>query len=148
VDAATLALYDGSGLSRQNLLTPAAIVQLLRYLHRNAPAPVRAAFYDSLPVGGEDGTLRNRFKGTAGAGNVRAKTGTLTGAAALSGYVTTRAGEPLVFSILMNHYLGGSSGARAAQNALVLALMEAPRPNPAAPLPENTPPLGNPESAR
>lgn len=92
--------WDGSGLSRHNLVTPAALVQLYTFMakqSRNAQA-----WRNSLPVGGIDGTLQNRFKGTAAAGNVRAKTGTIDQVSGLSGYVTTAAGEPLVFSIIVN----------------------------------------------
>jgi len=66
-------------------------------------------FRDSLPVAGVDGTLQSRMKGTAAAGNLRAKTGTLAHVVTLSGYVTSVAGEPLVFSILLN---GTDSGSR------------------------------------
>jgi D-alanyl-D-alanine carboxypeptidase len=60
------------------------------------------AWRDSLTVGGVDGTLGNRFKGTAAAGNIRGKTGTLDQVSALSGYVTTAGGEQLVVSVLVN----------------------------------------------
>ena len=60
------------------------------------------AFHASLPVAGVDGTLRGRMKGTAAEGNVRAKTGTLRYANSLSGFVTTAAGERLVFSLMLN----------------------------------------------
>ncbi len=92
---------EGSGLSRNNLTTPNATVQLLRFMDRHA---AREAFLDALPIAGVDGTLRNRMKGTIAAGNVRAKTGTLRWANSLSGYVTTRAGERLAFSIMLNRY--------------------------------------------
>jgi D-alanyl-D-alanine carboxypeptidase/D-alanyl-D-alanine-endopeptidase (penicillin-binding protein 4) len=60
------------------------------------------AWRDSLTIGGTDGTLRNRFANTSAAGNVRGKTGTIDQVSALSGYVTTAAGEQLVFSIIVN----------------------------------------------
>jgi D-alanyl-D-alanine carboxypeptidase/D-alanyl-D-alanine-endopeptidase (penicillin-binding protein 4) len=60
------------------------------------------AWRDSLPIGGVDGTLQNRFKNTAAERNVRAKTGTIDQVSGLSGYVTTAAGETLVFSIIVN----------------------------------------------
>jgi len=63
---------------------------------------------DALPLAGVDGTLRSRFQGTAAAGNLRAKTGTLSGVNTLSGYVTSAAKEKLVFSIMLNNNAGGS----------------------------------------
>lgn len=92
---------EGSGLSRNNLTTPAAIVRLLEYMSQQPEADV---YRDALPIAGVDGTLKNRMKGTPAAGNVRAKTGTLRWASALSGYVTTAAGEHLAFAILLNRY--------------------------------------------
>jgi serine-type D-Ala-D-Ala carboxypeptidase/endopeptidase (penicillin-binding protein 4) len=92
--------WDGSGLSRHNLITPASIVQLYTYMAKQSR--YSAAWENSLTVGGVDGTLRNRFKGTIAAGNVRGKTGTIDQVSALSGYVTTAGGEKLVFSIIVN----------------------------------------------
>lgn len=92
--------YDGSGLSRHDLITPSAVVQLYTYMARQSR--FAQAWKDSLTIAGVDGTLRNRFKGTAASGNVRGKTGTIDQVSALSGYMTTAAGEPLVFSIIVN----------------------------------------------
>lgn len=92
---------EGSGLSRNNLTTPNATVALLQFMHRHKAAEV---YLNSLPIAGVDGTLRNRMKGTPAAGNLRAKTGTLRWAISLSGHVTTAAGEPLLFSIMLNRY--------------------------------------------
>ncbi|MDQ3321841.1 MAG: D-alanyl-D-alanine carboxypeptidase/D-alanyl-D-alanine-endopeptidase [Acidobacteriota bacterium] len=91
--------HDGSGLSRHNLITPASSVQLYSFMARSRYANV---WRDTLPIGAVDGTLRNRFAGTAAAGNVRAKTGTIDQVSALSGYATTASGERLVFSIVVN----------------------------------------------
>jgi D-alanyl-D-alanine carboxypeptidase/D-alanyl-D-alanine-endopeptidase (penicillin-binding protein 4) len=91
--------YDGSGLSRHNLITPAAVVQLYNYMGKSRYAQ---AWRESLTVGGIDGTLRNRFKGTRAQGNVRGKTGTIDQVSALSGYVRTAAGEELAFSMVVN----------------------------------------------
>lgn len=93
---------EGSGLSRNNLTSANAIVALLGFMDRHGEA---RAFRETLPVAGVDGTIRRRMKGTAAEGNVRAKTGTLRWANALSGYVTSAAGEPLVFSILLNRVI-------------------------------------------
>ncbi len=92
--------HDGSGLSRHNLITPAAVTTLYTYMARQSK--FSQAWRDSLTIGGVDGTLTNRFRGTAAANNVRGKTGTIGQVSALSGYVTTAAGEQLVFSILVN----------------------------------------------
>ncbi len=92
---------DGSGLSRRDLVTANATLQLLTFMSRHRYS---AAFREALPVAGVDGTLKNRMKGTPAAGNMRAKTGTLSSVASLSGYVTSAAGERLVFSIMLNNY--------------------------------------------
>jgi D-alanyl-D-alanine carboxypeptidase/D-alanyl-D-alanine-endopeptidase (penicillin-binding protein 4) len=92
---------DGSGLSWHDMVTADSTVQLLTYMHRHRYA---AVFRDALPIAGVDGTLRNRFKGTLAENNLRAKTGTLSSASSLSGYVRDAAGEELVFSIMVNNY--------------------------------------------
>ncbi|MGI8812095.1 MAG: D-alanyl-D-alanine carboxypeptidase/D-alanyl-D-alanine endopeptidase [Pyrinomonadaceae bacterium] len=92
--------HDGSGLSRHDLITPAAVVQLYTYMAKQSR--YAQAWRDSLSIAGVDGTLRNRFKGTIGAGNLRGKTGTIDQVSALSGYFTTAGGEPIAFSIVVN----------------------------------------------
>jgi D-alanyl-D-alanine carboxypeptidase/D-alanyl-D-alanine-endopeptidase (penicillin-binding protein 4) len=91
--------YDGCGLSRHDLITPASAAQLYDFMNRHAYAQ---AWRDSLTIGGVDGTLQNRFKRTAAENNVRGKTGTIDQVSALSGYITTKSGEKLAFSILTN----------------------------------------------
>jgi D-alanyl-D-alanine carboxypeptidase/D-alanyl-D-alanine-endopeptidase (penicillin-binding protein 4) len=91
--------WDGSGLSRHNLITPNSAVQLYTYMSKSRYAD---AWRNSLTIGATDGTLKNRFKETVAAANVRGKTGTIDQVSALSGYVTTASGERLVFSILVN----------------------------------------------
>ncbi|HEX2330085.1 MAG TPA: D-alanyl-D-alanine carboxypeptidase/D-alanyl-D-alanine-endopeptidase [Candidatus Angelobacter sp.] len=92
---------DGSGLSRRDLVTPAAVVQLLLYASRQ---PWGDAYRQSLPVGGVDGSLSERFLNTPAGGLVHAKTGTLSHVNALSGYGETRSGRPFVFSIFCNNH--------------------------------------------
>ncbi len=96
-----LALDDGSGLSRNDMITAEASVQLLTFMSKHRYATV---FRDALPIAGVDGTLSNRLKGTPAENNLRAKTGSLRSAASLGGYVTTAAGEKLAFSIMVNNY--------------------------------------------
>jgi D-alanyl-D-alanine carboxypeptidase/D-alanyl-D-alanine-endopeptidase (penicillin-binding protein 4) len=97
--------YDGSGLSRHNLVTPAALVQLYTYMAKQSR--YASVWYDALPVGGVDGTLKSRFADSRTSGNVHAKTGTIDQVSALSGYVTTSTGEKLVFSIIVNGIVEG-----------------------------------------
>jgi D-alanyl-D-alanine carboxypeptidase/D-alanyl-D-alanine-endopeptidase (penicillin-binding protein 4) len=101
VNTGGLSLTDGSGLSRNDMITAEASVQLLTYMGRHRYA---AVFREALPIAGVDGTLRNRMKGTPAENNVRAKTGSLSSAASLAGYLTTAGGENLVFSIMVNNY--------------------------------------------
>ncbi|WP_449418637.1 D-alanyl-D-alanine carboxypeptidase/D-alanyl-D-alanine endopeptidase [Phormidium nigroviride] len=112
-------LADGSGLSRQNLVSPEALVQTLRLM---ANSPVRSIYRDSLPVAGTSGTLKNRFNNTSAQGIVRAKTGTLTGVSALSGYVEVANFEPLAFSIIVNQSDLSAEDLREAIDEIVLVL--------------------------
>jgi len=98
-------LSDGSGLSRNDMITVESNVQLLTYMSRHKYA---AAWRDALPIAGVDGTLRNRMRGTVAENNLRAKTGSLASASSLSGYVTSAAGESLVFSIVVNNFPSGA----------------------------------------
>src|SRR5579864_4089684 len=93
--------YDGSGLSRQNLVAPHAVVQLLRYAAGQAWG---ASFRETLPVAGIDGSLADRFPNLDPRTHVYAKTGSLGGVKALSGYATTARGQQLAFSILSNNF--------------------------------------------
>ena len=92
--------YDGSGLSRQNLVTPHAVVQLLRYA---AAQPWGTIYRGTFPVAGVDGSLSDRFK-NALQGRVYAKTGSLGGVKALSGYAKTNSSQQIAFSILSNNF--------------------------------------------
>jgi serine-type D-Ala-D-Ala carboxypeptidase/endopeptidase (penicillin-binding protein 4) len=94
-------LEEGTGLSRKDLVTPAATTRLLAWAARQ---PFAAALRDALPEAGVDGTLRYRLRDPDTEGNLVAKTGTLHFAYTLSGYVRDRAGQPLAFSIMLNNY--------------------------------------------
>ena len=93
--------YDGSGLSRQNLVTPHGVVQLLGYAFAQ---PWGKEFRDTLPVAGTDGSLADRFKDLNPAAHIYAKTGSLGGVKTLSGYAVTVKGEELAFSVLTNNF--------------------------------------------
>jgi serine-type D-Ala-D-Ala carboxypeptidase/endopeptidase (penicillin-binding protein 4) len=121
-------LSDGSGLSRDDLVTPRGIVTLLRYAARQ---PWGRDFLSTLPVAGVDGTLEGRMSGTAASGMIEAKTGEIEHVRALSGYATTLRGESLVFAIFYNnnplHGLGTTAPVDAIATALVETLGTSPR---------------------
>ena len=96
-------LVDASGLSRQNLVSPQTLVKLLRAMSQLSDGQTGNSYRQSLALAGTNGTLKRRFVNTSLQGNLAAKTGTLTGVGALSGYLTTQQGEALVFSILVNN---------------------------------------------
>jgi D-alanyl-D-alanine carboxypeptidase/D-alanyl-D-alanine-endopeptidase (penicillin-binding protein 4) len=106
----TLRIRDGAGLSRVDGLPPEQIVKLLTAVQSK---PWFSTWYGALPIAANPdrlvgGTLRSRMAGTPAANNVHAKTGSLTGVSALSGYVTSADGERLVFSIMLNGHLGAA----------------------------------------
>ncbi|HEX5436069.1 MAG TPA: D-alanyl-D-alanine carboxypeptidase/D-alanyl-D-alanine-endopeptidase [Gemmatimonadaceae bacterium] len=94
-------LRDGSGLSRYDYLSPTTIVHILATMRMRPTFPV---FYDALPVAGTDGTLESRMRGTLAQGNAHAKTGSISNARSLSGYVRTSDGRLLLFSLLCNNW--------------------------------------------
>jgi D-alanyl-D-alanine carboxypeptidase/D-alanyl-D-alanine-endopeptidase (penicillin-binding protein 4) len=97
----SFAVRDGSGLSRHDYIAPDAIVRILDAMRQSSNF---ALFRDALPLAGVDGTIANRMRGTAAAGNVHAKTGFVDKARSLSGYVTTASGRVLIFSLLCNNW--------------------------------------------
>ncbi len=105
VEVAPLSLRDGSGLARQDMISPRSTSQLLLFMSRH---PHFNIYRDSLPSSGE-GTLQRRMKGTPAEGKVQAKTGSLTYVRALSGYITTKKGQMLIFSFLGNNYTGAGN---------------------------------------
>lgn len=114
-------LSDGSGMSTYNRLTPRAVATLL---HWAAGQPWGAAWRTTFPVGGVDGTLARRFRGTPLEGRVFAKTGSLNATNALSGYMTARSGRTLTFSFYAND-VPGDAGATQAMDAALALIAEA-----------------------
>ena len=102
---------DGSGLSREDLVAPHAVVELLLYMARS---PNFQAWFDSLPVAGVDGTLAHRFSTNGLKGKIHAKTGSVEHVNTLSGYMDLPSGKRLVFSIMANnHPLADKAGQQA-----------------------------------
>jgi serine-type D-Ala-D-Ala carboxypeptidase/endopeptidase (penicillin-binding protein 4) len=100
VNESDAALRDGSGLSRQSLVSPLAAVTLLKSMYNS---PYRSSWIDLLPVAGEDGSMKERLQDSAVQGRIHAKTGSLAGVAALVGYFIAENKEPLAFAIFLNN---------------------------------------------
>lgn len=108
---------DGSGMSTYNRVAPRGMVIFLRWI---AAQPWGAAFRATLPIGGVDGTLKNRFRGTPLERRLFAKTGTLNATNALSGYMVAKSGRTLIFSAYANDVPGGGSATKHIDAALQL----------------------------
>lgn len=119
VDPSGYVLVDGSGLSRHNLVTPEAFAQTLRAIRKS---PEYSFYRASLPVAGISGTLQNRFRNTPAQGIVQAKTGTMSGVVALSGYINPPSYQPLVFSIIVNQSDRSAATLRQAVDDIVLLM--------------------------
>ena len=112
---------DASGLSRLNLVSPAAVVKLLQFMYRS---PQRENWIGLLPIGGEDGTLQTRLRNTGAARRIHAKTGSLTHVNSLSGYAERADGTMLAFSFLTNNQNAPAAEIRAALDKLCVAMTE------------------------
>lgn len=114
-------LYDGSGMSGLNLISPRAVTKLLVWAEKQ---PWREEFRATLPVSGIDGSLEDRLRESVARGRVLAKTGTLTDANALAGYAETVSGRKLAFAVLVNHHRLTSSGAKKVIDRIVELLVD------------------------
>lgn len=119
VNPDSYSLVDGSGLSRHNLVSPEAIVQTLKLIAKTKESET---YQNSLAVAGESGTLEERFKDSLVEGKLKAKTGTLSGNSALSGYLNIPKYQPLVFSIIVNQSDQSTTNLRSAIDEIVLSL--------------------------
>lgn len=119
LDGSEFRFVDGSGLAADDLVTPAAIVTLLRWM--NAPQR-RGVFWDILATPGEEGTLRRRLLPLAP--RLRGKTGTLGGVNALSGILAGTHGGFRYFSIVINHHIAESAAGSRAIDAMVSAIAD------------------------
>jgi PBP4 family serine-type D-alanyl-D-alanine carboxypeptidase len=117
----TIRIFDGSGLSRNNRLTPRVLMQLFRTFYNSYMGPGLMA---ALAEPGQPGTLKKRLTGTAAVGNIKAKTGALRGVCSLSGYFTRKNGHTGAFVMFMNGYSVHSNNIRAIQDKLALVMLE------------------------
>jgi len=111
-------ILDGSGLSEESRVTPRALVAALEYVWQDHA--IRPEFLVSLPVGGSDGTLKKRFRGTGR--RVRAKTGMVRGAVTLSGYAYGPDDRPYAFSLLVNGHKCPAWKVQKEMDAVILAI--------------------------
>ena len=108
LDAESYRLADGSGLSLYNYISAELLCRLLKYAWQSPQ--IHDALWFSLPIAGIDGTLEKRMVKTVAEGNVRAKTGTVTGVSSLAGYCTAENGHRLCFSIINQGIMRGANG--------------------------------------
>jgi D-alanyl-D-alanine carboxypeptidase/D-alanyl-D-alanine-endopeptidase (penicillin-binding protein 4) len=112
-------VWDGSGLSRRDMISPETVVRVLSSVRRS---PNFQTYFDAMPVAGVDGTLRTRMRGTPAEANVRGKTGTLGNVRSLSGYVTTKGGGQLIFSVLCNNFMTTTAYVTRVQDSIAVRL--------------------------
>jgi D-alanyl-D-alanine carboxypeptidase/D-alanyl-D-alanine-endopeptidase (penicillin-binding protein 4) len=136
-------ILDGSGLSRENAVSPMLLTELLRYMHG---APDAEVFRESLAVGGVDGTLAKRMRDAGVRGNVLAKTGFIRGVSGLSGYVRTAQGW-IAFSMLFNDVKGSTSGVKEMEDEICRDLIRIGGGPPLPPPPEGAVPAPAPAPA-
>jgi len=122
IDTRGMQLFDGSGLSHYNAISPRQIVSLLSYMKNESE--YFEAYYQSMAVAGESGTLKNILKGTVAQGKLRAKSGTVNKVKAYAGYVTSASGREIAFSMVVNNFSGSSADARKNLEQLMVALAE------------------------
>jgi D-alanyl-D-alanine carboxypeptidase/D-alanyl-D-alanine-endopeptidase (penicillin-binding protein 4) len=124
VDSTQFALADGSGLAADNLVSPRAFTEVLRFIRRHPNYPT---FEAGLPLSGRRGSLRARFIGTPIQGKVRAKTGSISRVNTLSGYIELESGRVLTFSVQANHHAAGGRAALARIDSIVVEMVKGMR---------------------
>ena len=122
MDTQGMSLHDGSGLSQYNAITPRQIVYLLKYM--KLESKYFDTYYNSMAIAGETGTLKNMFKGSHAEGKLRAKSGTVSRVKAYSGYVISKSGREIAFSMIVNNFSCKSREAKAKLEELMIALSE------------------------
>jgi D-alanyl-D-alanine carboxypeptidase/D-alanyl-D-alanine-endopeptidase (penicillin-binding protein 4) len=127
VPAASQQMIDGSGLSRRDTVSAEMVLAILQHMYDPSGS---SPFVTALPVAGVDGTLGDRMRNTPAAGNVRAKTGTMSNIRTLAGYVKTRDGETLAFVAMVNNFEGTGAAANAALDSIAVTLASFSRGRP------------------
>ncbi len=116
-------IVDGSGLSNYNLISAELLSEILKYYYFKKP-DLFPKLLSSFPISGVDGTLKNRMKESKAFKRVHAKTGTISGVSSLSGYLESKSGHMIAFSILIQNFVGSSAHARSIQDKLCEIIFE------------------------
>lgn len=121
VDMDGFNMEDGSGLSPRTTINASQFASILR--KAKLDPKIGDSFFNSLPEAGKSGTLKNMFKGTEAVGKLRAKSGSMSRVRSYSGYVTTKSGKEVSFSIIANNFKGSSSAIRKKMEAIMVAIV-------------------------
>lgn len=122
IDVTGIFIGDGSGISRHNTVSPKNLVDILKYMKDSSRC--FTTFYNSLAIAGKKGTLYRMCKGSMAQGNLRAKSGSMTRVKSYAGYVTTAAGEDLIFSFIINNYNCSSLDIRKKLERIMILMAE------------------------
>ncbi|MCF6364951.1 MAG: D-alanyl-D-alanine carboxypeptidase/D-alanyl-D-alanine-endopeptidase [Bacteroidales bacterium] len=122
VNTGGMNIYDGSGLSKYNTITAKQMAAVLMYM--KTKSKYAENFYNSIPVVGKDGTVRRICRGTSAENNMHAKSGSIKNVRAYAGYVTTKSGREVAFSLLINNYNGSSTNTRKKMEKLMAAIAD------------------------
>lgn len=122
MDNRGLHMQDGSGLSHYNAISPRQLVFVLEYM--NQSSYYFNTFFNSLPIAGKTGTIKNMFNGSYAEGNLRAKSGTIDGVKAFAGFVTSSSGREIAFSMVVNNFSCTTSEAQTQLELLMIAVAE------------------------
>jgi len=122
VNTGGMNIYDGSGLSKYNTITAKQMAAVLMYM--KTKSKYAEDFYNSIPVVGKDGTVRRICRGTSAENNMHAKSGSIKNVRAYAGYVTTKSGREVAFSLLINNYNGSSTNTRKKMEKIMAAIAD------------------------
>ncbi len=122
VNTSGIRIYDGSGLSKYNTVTAKGLASILLYMKKRSK--YSEVYYESIPVVGKNGTVKNICKGSNAVDNMRAKSGSIKSVRAYAGYVTAKSGRSVAFSLIINNYNGSSSNTGRKMEKLMAAIAD------------------------
>ena len=122
ISTSGMRIYDGSGLSKYNTVTARQVAEILLYMKKRSKHS--EVYYESIAVVGKSGTVKYLCKGTSAVNNMRAKSGSIKSVRAYAGYVTTKSGREVAFSLIINNYNGSSSNTGKKMEKLMAAIAD------------------------